>query len=274
MTKVIIASEGVDQPLKEYHLSQAEITMVGCSIPPMFLGHTTPLDIHFDGDAESRKITVNETIAANIGTTFAAPNGPSLTAGVAVGKGRSAETMACRWEVTFHDIDERDHAHLRDEAHTSLDGGVWRYTPNPEFRKISRATFMDDRSPLGVFRTSEVVPAKLEMKLISFWELPSAETAHLWVPAFMTHRRRPIPAFANFIFGISTIIDLKNDPTNKGPRMKVILDDKFEAPLSEDPLRTVKHCLQGGLEVPMVSAIMGRATLSKAEYRGQGKTLF
>jgi hypothetical protein len=243
--------------------------MVGCSTQSIILGHTTPLDIYIHGD--SRKTTVNETLTANIGTTFVAPNGPTLSAGVGMNKGRGIETTASRWEVMFNDVARFEEAHLIDDTYTSVDGGFWIYTPNPDFGNINRATFID-LAPLGVFHSSEVAPTKLEMKVLSFWELPSQpESARRWILAIMSHRRRQIPAFANFISGISTVVDLQNVP-DQG--MKVLLEDESEAPLSEDPFRTVKRSLQGDLEVPLVSAIMGRASLSKSEYRGQGSLLF
>jgi hypothetical protein len=230
--------------------------MAGCSTQSIILGHTTPLDIYVYGD--SRKTNVNETLAANIGTTFAAPHGPTLTAAVSMNKGRSTETTASHWEVTFNDVFNLEVAHLIDETHTSVDGGFWIYTPNPDFGNINQATFTNDLAPLGVFRTSEVAPTKLEMKVISFWELPSQpESARRWISAITSHQRQPIPVFANFISGISTVVDLQNVP-DQG--MKVLLEDETEAPLSEDPFRSVKRSLQGDLEVPLVSAIMGTAS--------------
>lgn len=271
MTSVSVAAHAHgDKRLEHYNLSQAEVTVVGCSTQDILLGRPTPVNVHVDGDF--KKTTANKTVSSNLGMSFAAPNGPTLMAGVAMGKGQSAETVASRWGVIFNEVQDIDHQHLIDASYTSLDGGYWVYTPNADFDKVNQAVFMDDRSPSGIFRMRELAPTKVEMKVISFWELPSQpESGRLWIPAFT--RRRPIPAFANFIFGVSTVVKLQNvDIPNKG--IQILLADKFEAPLSEEPARTVKHSLQEDLEVSMVSAIMGRASLKKAEHHGQGTILF
>jgi hypothetical protein len=89
--------------------------------------------------------------------------------------------MASHWEVSFNDVGDFEAAHIVDETHTSLDGSFWLYTPisppNPDFGNIDQVTFITNLAPLGVFWMSKVAPTKLEMKVISFWELLRPKSA-------------------------------------------------------------------------------------------------
>jgi hypothetical protein len=81
------------------------------------------------------------------------------------------------WEVRFNDVASFEEAHMIDKTHTSINGGMC------------------------LFQLSKVAPTKLEMKVMSFWELLRPESAQCWI-SIMSHWWQPIPVFANFIFGI------------------------------------------------------------------------
>ena len=262
----------IGQP--SYILSQAEVQMTGCSTRTILLARPNPLDVHLDGD--TKKKIANKTLAGNMGLGFAA--GPHITTGVTMSKGQSMEQTAGRWEISFHDLTSADHpVHLMDRTYSFVDGGHWQYIPNNEdFVDVKKATFVDSLSPSGVFRMRDQVPTKVEMKIISFWETHSRSVSR-WSTLFKINWRRPerIPAFANFICGVSTVVNLNlQKVTDRDPGHGILLNDNFEVELSEETQHQKAVEQVRNSEVQMATAIVGRASrLNKAGHHSLGNIL-
>jgi hypothetical protein len=283
MSEVAVSSEThcetrgtlIGQPT--YVLSLAEVYMTGCSTEEIVLVGATPDGVFAGGD--SKKKTANKGSSINIGAGFVAPNGPTLMAGFTNGKGRGAEETVGRWDISFHSLTSNvRRAHLTDQTYSSVDGGSWKFIPNTEdFGRVTAAKFKDDLSPSGIFHMWKRAPTKLEIKIVSCWETQPAGSANRWNTLFKTMLRRPaaepIPAFANFICAVSTDINMEKVPDKD---IYVLFEKNFEGELLEEPQRfkTVKKLVEyENLEVPMLSAIMGRTSLSKAVHRHQGNIL-
>jgi hypothetical protein len=264
----------------DYMLSQAEVQMTGSSTKKILLARPKPHDVPFDGD--TRKKAANQTTSRNIALAFVPPHGANVTAGLTTSKGQTMEHTAGRWDISFHELTPTDRpAHLMDRTYSFVGGGYWQYIPNNEdFVIVKKAIFADTLSPSGVFRMVERVPTKVEIKVISFWET-QPRSVNRWSTLFKFNWGRSakqIPAFANFICGASTVVNLNQQKvTDRGLDYDILLDDSaddFKVELSEEPQcqKTVERVLD--LEVPMLTAIMGRASLlDKAEHHSQGNVL-
>jgi hypothetical protein len=255
-------------------LSLAEVYVTGCSSEEIVLVGATPDGIFSGGD--SKKRTTNQSSSINIGASFTAPHVPTLTAGITKGKSRCAEEMIGRWDISYHSLtsDVRQ-AHLTNQTYTSVDGGSWKYVPNTEdFGPVMVAKFKDDLSPSGILCMEKRAPTKVEIKIISCWETQPGST-NRWNVLFKTILWKPaeqLPMFANFICAVSTVINLEKAPDKE---IFVLFEKNFEAAFQKEPqhFRTAKPVVEcEDLEVLMVSAIMGRTSLTKAEHH-QGNIL-
>ena len=285
MTTIEISCKTHDAPLDRwqpaYSLLQAEVQMTACSTEKIVLALYTPLPVHLDGD--SKKKTTNKTLSGGVGASFVAPHNPAGMTGITAG-GTQTEEIAGRWGIYPRDLSSTDHpVHLMDETYHFVDGKYWQYIPNDAyFDNVETATFVDSNSPSGVFRMKERAPTKVEIKVISFWETKPRSIdrwnalfnlkTNLWAsPAGSAEN---IPAFANFIYGASNIVHLRQKPPDK--EMPILVDENFQVELAEDPqrFRAVDWVPEyENLEVPMLVAIMGRASLDKAGQHDQGNLL-
>jgi hypothetical protein len=253
-------------------LSKTEVYMAGCSTEEIILVKATPRGISSGGD--SKKKTATKSSSINVGASFAAANGPTLTAGVTNNKGRCAEVAVGRWDISHNFLTpEACDAYLADQNYTSVGGGSWKYEPNIEdFGHVTVAMFEDNRSPSGIFRMDHWAPTKVEIKIISCWETQLGP-ANRWDALFKTMLRRPaqqIPAFTNFVCAVSTFVNLEKAPDKD---MFVLFDENYETTLQKEPqrFRAAKQVVGcENLEVQMVSAITGEMPLSETEHRHQG----
>jgi hypothetical protein len=244
-------------------LSLAEVHIAGCSTEAITLVEATPDGIFSGGDSKRKTATRSSSI--NVGASFAAANGPTLTAGVTNSKGRYAEAAVGRWDISHNFLTSKARrAYLRDQPYSFVGGGSWKYVPNIEdFGHVTVAKFKDDRSPSGIFCMDHWAPTKVEIKIISYWETQPG-SANRWNALFKTMLRRPaeqIPAFTNFVCAVSTFINLEKAPDKD---LFVVFDEDYETTLRKEPqhFRAAKQVVGcENLKVPMVSAIMGEAPL-------------
>jgi hypothetical protein len=273
MSEVTVSSETECAGQAAYMLSLAEVYVTGCSTEAIMLVGATPDGVFSGGD--SKKKTATRSSSINVGASFAAANGPTLTAGVTNNRGRCAEEAVGRWDISHHLLTSKARRdYLLD--HSYVGGGSWKYIPNIEnFGHVPVAKFKDDLSPSGIFRMEKKAPTRIDIKIISCWETQSGP-ANRWNALFKTILRRPagpIPAFANFVCEVSAFINLEKAPDED---MFVLLDENYETTVGKEPqrFRTAKPVVGcENLEVQMVSAIMGEAPLSKTEHRHQGNIL-
>jgi hypothetical protein len=231
------------------------------------------------------ELTFSDFPSLRLGASFAAPHNPAVMTGITVGS-MQTEEMAGRWGIHPHDLSSTDRpVHLMDELYHFVDGKYWQYIPNDaSFDNVERAAFVDCNSPSGVFHMKERVPTKVEtlIKVMSFWETKPRSIdrwnalfnlkANLW--GSLPGSAEKTPAFSNFIYGVSNIIHLRQEAPDKA--MPILFDKKFPVELAEDPqrFRAVDRVPEyENLEVPMLAAIIGRASLDKAEQHDQGKLL-
>jgi hypothetical protein len=192
MSEVTVSSETQCAGQAAYMLSLAEVYIAGCSTETIMLVEATPDDVFSGGDSKRKTATRSSSI--NVGASFAAANGPTLTAGVTNSNARCAEEAVGRWDISHHLLTSKDRrAYLRDQPYSFVGGGSWKYVPNIEdFGHVTVATFKDDLSPSGIFRMEKRAPTKIEIKIISYWETQPG-SANRWNALFKTMlpRRRP-----------------------------------------------------------------------------------
>jgi hypothetical protein len=157
--------------------------------------------------------------------------------------------MVGRWDISYHSLtSDIRRAHLTDQTYNSVDGGSWKYVPNIEdFSHVTVAKFKGDLSPSGTFCMEKRAPTKVEIKIMSCWETQPG-SANRWNVLFKTILRRPaeqVPVFANFLY-------LRGINLEKAPDKDIFV------------------LFEKNLEVLMPSAIMGRASLTKAEHHHPG----
>jgi hypothetical protein len=185
--------------------------------------------------------------------------------------------VAERWDISVHDFIPRYTAHLLDERYSDVDGQSWKYVFNKEdseVENINEIAITDSFAPSGTFVMDKWAPMKVEIRVLSFWEIDPLSVDH-WDTLFRVKNEQEqqeqeqpeqlaeqVPVFVNFICGASTVINLQK-VTDAG---MILFEDNAKAEFSEDLqyLQTIERFEYEDLQVPMPTAIMGRVSPSRA----------